>query len=72
MNTPSVVACQLPEAEAILEAAGLRVASVKETRCPKGAPSGPLRVVRQRQLPEGVELVAAGSVVLQENENGHH
>ena len=64
MKAPSVIARPLPEARAILEAAGAKVAAVVETRSPKGAPGGPLRVVRQRVTPEGVELVTTASVPL--------
>jgi hypothetical protein len=64
MKAPSVIARPLPEARAILEAAGAKVAAVAETRSPRGAPEGPLRVVRQRVTPEGVELVTTASVPL--------
>ena len=64
MKAPSVIARPLPEARAIIEAAGATVAGVVETRSPKGAPGGPLRVVRERVTPEGVELVTTSSVPL--------
>ena len=64
MKEPSVIARPLPEARAVLEAAGVKVVAVVETRSPKGAPEGPLRVVRQRATPEGVELVTTASVPL--------
>lgn len=64
MREPSVIARPLPEARAILEAAGVKVVAVVETRSPKGAPEGPLRVVRQRATGEGVELVTTASVPL--------
>ncbi|NIQ98752.1 MAG: PASTA domain-containing protein, partial [Gemmatimonadales bacterium] len=43
MSVPSVVGRPLSEARAILEAAGVRVTGVKETRPPGGAPSGMVR-----------------------------
>jgi len=64
MKAPWVIARPLSEARAILEAAGAKVTAVAETRSPKGAPAGPLRVVRQRVSPEGVELVTTASVPL--------
>ena len=64
MKAPSVIARHLPEARAILEAAGAKVSGVAETRSPKGAPEGPLRVVRERVTPEGVGLVTTASVPL--------
>lgn len=71
MSVPCVVGRQLPEAEAILGAAGLHAAFVKETRSPKAAPGGPLRVVRQRSLPGGIELVTAASIPLVERKDCH-
>ncbi len=68
MSASCVIGRLLSDAEAMLEAAGLRVALVKETRCPKAAPSGPLRVLRQRDLPDGVELVAAASAAVERRE----
>jgi hypothetical protein len=68
MSIPCVIGRLLPEASAMLEAAGVRVALVKQTRCPKAAPSGPLRVLRQRDLPDGVELVTAASAALARRE----
>jgi hypothetical protein len=71
MRAPCVIGRQLPQAEAILGVAGLRAALVKETRSPKGAPSGPLRVVRQRDISEGIELVTAASLPLVERKDCH-
>ncbi len=71
MSIPCVIGRLLVDASALLEAAGARIAVVKETRCPKAAPSGPLRVLRQRDLPDGVELVAAASAALERREESH-
>jgi hypothetical protein len=71
MSAPCVIGQLLSDAEAMLEAVGLRVAHVSETRSPIAVPSGPLRVVRQREVRNGIELVAAASVVLEQRENGH-
>jgi hypothetical protein len=42
---------------------------VNQTSPPRAAPAGPLRVVRQRTTPAGVELVLAASVPLAEGKN---
>jgi hypothetical protein len=71
MRTPSLLARPLPEARRLLEAAGVPLVEVKHTAPPRGAPSGPMRVVRQRSASDGVYLVAAASVSLAEGEDSH-
>lgn len=60
----------LEEVRAILEAAGVKMLSVQETRSPRGGPAGPRRVVRQQDRAEGVELTAAASAPLIGAEEG--
>ena len=62
MKAPSVIGRLLPDAREILKQAGIRVIETTRTSAPRGAPSGPLRVVRERPCPEGIELVVAASV----------
>ena len=62
MKAPSVIGRLLPDAFEILEQAGIRVIETIRTSAPRGAPSGPLRVIRERARTEGVELVVAASV----------
>jgi hypothetical protein len=64
MRAPSVIARELSEARRILEEAGAAGAATRRTAPPGEAPSGPLRVVGQRETAEGVELVVAASVTL--------
>ena len=65
MTTLSLIALPLPEAERLLRQAGLQP-SITHTSPPAGPPTGPLRVVRQRLLPDAVQLVVAASVPLAE------
>lgn len=69
MSIPCVVARPLAQARRMLEEAGVTVAAVKETAPPRGAPSGPLRVLRQRETDAGLELTAGRSTPLV-GENG--
>jgi hypothetical protein len=62
MKAPSVIGRLLPDALEILEQSGIRVIETTRTSAPRGAPSGPLRVVRERSRPEGIELVVAASL----------
>jgi hypothetical protein len=71
MTAPSVVALRLDEAEAVFQRQGVAIANVKQTHPPGSAPDGPLRVIRQRMSPKGVELVVAASVPLLETERNH-
>jgi hypothetical protein len=64
MSVPTVVALRLEEAEALLRSEGLSIIDVKQTRPPRWTPEGPLRVIRQQTLPDGVELTVAASVPL--------
>lgn len=58
---PDVVGYPLEEARRILAAAGWPEGETSETRPPRRALSGPLRVVRQRIDPEGrVALIVCG------------
>lgn len=55
-----VIAFALPEAQARLAAAGVRIVCVVSTAPPAGAPAvGEARVVRVREVEGGVELVTA-------------
>lgn len=67
----SVIARPLVEARSALEAAGVAAVVVATTAPPRGAPSGPLRVVRERWEGGRVCLVAAASLPLPEEEVGH-
>jgi hypothetical protein len=60
---PSVIGRPLAEAQDILRQAGAAVARVDETRPPRGAPEGPLRVIRQQDTDDGVLLVVAASLM---------
>jgi len=71
MNAPSVIARPLSEAQRILQAAGVQAVVTKQTSPPHGAPSGALRVVRQRLTSEGLELVVAPSAPLLEGTESH-
>lgn len=71
MNTPTVIALPLDQAEAVLQQQGVTIANVKQTRPPGAAPIGPVRVIGQRTSPTGVELVVAASVPLLETEKNH-
>ncbi len=66
--TCSVVGRPLEEARRLLEAAGVKLLNVLETRSPRGGPTGPLRVVRQRETAEGVVLTTAASAPLLGND----
>jgi len=68
MRIPSLIGRDLSEAQARLGEIGLQV-NISHTSPPGGAPRGPLRVVRQRLLGEGVEVVAAASIALSEGED---
>ncbi len=61
---PSVIGRPLEEAKALLEAAGVKLRNVLETRSPRGGPTGPLRVIRQQETAEGVVLTTASSLPL--------
>jgi hypothetical protein len=71
MSRPSVLGRCLTEARQLLEAAGVPVTGVAQTKPPGGAPPGPLRVVQERSTSEGVFLVTAASVELAEGEDDH-
>ena len=71
MSSPCVLAHTLPEARRLLAAAGVRLLEIKQTAPPHGGPSGPLRVVRERATSEGVYLVAAASIALDEERDCH-
>lgn len=65
---PSVVGRPLQEAKNQLERAGFKVLAILETRSPRGGPTGPIRVVRQQEIAEGVVLTTAASVPLLGND----
>ena len=67
----SVIARPLGDARLAVEEAGAEVREVKTTVPPRGAPSGPLRVVRERWEGGQVCLVAAASLPPREEEGGH-
>ena len=69
MKTPLVIARELSEASRVLAEAEVAVAGTTRTGPPGEAPSGPLRVVRQGETAEGVELVVAASVALSGGED---
>jgi hypothetical protein len=69
MKTPLVIARELSEARRVLAEAEVAVTATTRTGPPGEAPSGPLRVVRQRETAEGVELVVAASVALSGGED---
>ena len=71
MSHPCVLARRLDDAQRILDTAGVRVLGVERTAPPRGAPSGPPRVVRQRSTSEGVHLVTAASIPAAEGEDRH-
>jgi len=62
MISPDVVGRCLDEARAILENAGMQVVRISETTSPKDGPRGPVRVIRQRGVCDGVELMVTASV----------
>ncbi|GEM_PF-2211890 len=64
MRMPSVIGRDQGEAERMLREAEAPVAGMVRTSPPGTPPAGPLRVVRQREAGEGVELVVAASVEL--------
>jgi len=68
MTTPSVIGRPLAEAQRLVCQAGLQV-TITHTSPPASPPSGPRRIIRQRLLPEGVELVVAASVPLSEGKD---
>jgi hypothetical protein len=68
MTAPCVIAQPLPEAERLLRQAGVEV-SILHTSPPGNAPSGPLRVIAQRNLPTGVGIVVAASIQLAEDQH---
>ena len=66
MTVPCVIARPLPEAECLLRQAGVEVRTLHTS--PSGrAPLGPLRVIGQRNLSVGLELVVAASITLAED-----
>ena len=69
MKTPLAIARELSEARRVLAEAGVTAAATSRTGPPGKGPSGPLRVVRQRETAEGVELVVAASVALSGGED---
>ncbi len=71
MIAPCVIARPLETAERLLREAGVSSVEIKQTRPPKGGPSGPCRVIRQRATPSGIELVTAASALLAEREAPH-
>jgi len=62
MIAPDVLGRCLEEARAMLEHAGVPIAHISETTSPKGHSTGPVRVIRQRAVCDGVEFVTAASV----------
>jgi len=68
MTVPCVIARPLEAAERMLGEAGVTAVEVTRTGPPRRPLSGPLRVIRQRAAPGGVELVVAGSAPLPETE----
>ena len=68
---PSVIGRPLDIAEGMLREAGVTAVSVRRSQPPRGGPGGPLRVIRQREAAQGVELVVAASVPLPETEESH-
>jgi len=71
MNGPSVIARPLLVAERLLADAGVAAVEVQRTEPPRGGPAGPLRVIRQRETADGIELVVAPSVPLLNREEAH-
>jgi hypothetical protein len=71
MSAPSVIARPLEGAERLLGAAGVVAVGVERTQPPRGGPAGPLRVIRQRETSDGVELVVSPSLPLPERERSH-
>jgi hypothetical protein len=61
-QTALVIGRPLAEAERVLVGRGAVVLEVRRTEPPGRAPSGPLRVVRERWENGGVRLLAAASV----------
>ncbi len=56
----------LAEAERLLAGAGVELLGVEVTRPPGDAPTGPLRVIRERWEEGGIRLLVAPSVALRE------
>ena len=71
MSAPSVIARPLEAAERLLGDAGVAAVRVRRTQPPRGGPSGPLRVIRQRETRDGIELVVSPSVPLPQREKSH-
>jgi len=71
MSAPSVIAMPLEAAERLLGDAGVVAVRVRRTQPPRGGPAGPLRVIRQRETHDGVELVVSPSAPLPERETSH-
>lgn len=71
MTGPSVLARTATDARVLLEDAGARLISITETAPPRGAASGPKKVVRERWTPEGAHLVVAASITLAEGDDGN-
>jgi hypothetical protein len=66
-----VIAMVLDDAERMLREEGVTAVDVIRTQPPRGGPAGPLRVVRQRQTHDGVELMVSPSAPLPEREKSH-
>ncbi|MFB3880185.1 MAG: hypothetical protein ACE149_02925 [Armatimonadota bacterium] len=71
MTGSSLIALPLAAAREAVREHGGALPAVKQTRPPRGAPSGPLRVIRQRSVAGSLELVVAASVPLPETERPH-
>jgi hypothetical protein len=71
VTIPEVVAFPLEEAQTVLAEAGVTQVLVCATSPPRGGPPGPMRIIRQRILSEGVELVATPTIVLKQKEPDH-
>ena len=71
MSVPSVIARPLGAAERLLGDAGVVAVRVDRAHPPRGGPAGPLRVIRQRETRDGIELVVSPSVPLPEKEESH-
>ncbi len=71
MSVPCVIAMPVEVAERMLREAGVTVIKARHTAPPRGGLRGPLRVVRQRTIQDGIELVVAASAPLPEAEAPH-
>jgi hypothetical protein len=71
MITPRAIALPMEAAQRLLRQQGETAIAVRQTRPPRGEPSGPLRVIRQLTSGGGVELVVAASIPLPDREASH-